>query len=90
MCGRMPVVTSILLSAINSSRVPIVEPCTRSGLKKILVSSALPGLSPDVVPQITSVPPGFNALIECDQVAAPTVSITASTRSGSRAPIGKA
>ena len=41
------------------------------------------------MPQITSVPPGFRALIECDQVAAPTVSITASTRSGSRAPIGR-
>ena len=31
-------------------------------------------------------PPGRSDLSECDQVAAPTVSITASTRSGSRAP----
>ena len=31
-------------------------------------------------------PPGRSAFSECDQVASPTVSITASTRSGSRAP----
>ena len=35
---------------------------------------------------MTSVPPGRSDLTECDQVAAPTVSITASTRCGSRAP----
>ena len=89
MCGRTPVAASIRTREISSSRVPITEPITRSGLKKILVSSAFGGLSPDVAPQITWVPPGFNALIECDQVAAPTLSMTASTRSGSRAPAGK-
>ena len=68
----------------------MVEPITRSGLKKILVSSARLGSAPEVVPLSTSVPPGRSALIECDQVAAPTVSITASTRSGSRAPDAKA
>ena len=31
-------------------------------------------------------PPGFSDLIECDQVALPTVSNAASTRSGRRAP----
>ena len=35
------------------------------------------------------VPPGLSELTECDQVAAPTVSMTASTRSGSRAPGSK-
>ena len=35
---------------------------------------------------MTTTPPGLSELIECDQVAAPTVSITASTRSGSRSP----
>ena len=52
----------------------MVEPTTRSCLKKILVSSALGGASPDVAPQMTIVPPGRRALTECDQVAAPTVS----------------
>ena len=41
------------------------------------------------MPLITKVPPGRSALIEWDQVAAPTVSITASTRSGSRVPVAK-
>ena len=35
-------------------------------------------------------PPGRSDFSECDQVASPTVSITASTRSGSRAPVSKA
>jgi hypothetical protein len=35
---------------------------------------------------MTIAPPGLSELTECDQVAAPTVSITASTRSGSRSP----
>ena len=39
--------------------------------------------------ETTTVPPGRSDLSECDQVAAPTVSITASTRSGSRAPDSK-
>ena len=43
------------------------------------------GFGPLVVRETTSVPPGRSDLIECDQVAAPTVSMTASTRSGSRA-----
>ena len=34
-------------------------------------------------------PPGRSDRIECDQVAAPTVSMTASTCSGSRAPDSK-
>ena len=39
-------------------------------------------------PETTITPPGFSAFIECAQVASPTVSKTASTRSGSRAPLG--
>ena len=31
-------------------------------------------------------PPGLSDLQQCDQVASPTVSMTPSTRSGSRAP----
>ena len=65
--------------------MPIVEPTTLSCRKNTRVSPA-GGSAPLVAPEITSVPPGFNAFSECSQVAAPTVSITASTRSGSRAP----
>ena len=54
------------------------------------VSSALSGLEPEVAPQITRVPPGRSDLTECDQVAAPTVSMTASTLSGTRSPVGTA
>ena len=43
-----------------------------------------------MAPETTSVPPGFSALRLWLQVAAPTVSITASTRSGRRAPGSKA
>ncbi len=39
---------------------------------------------------MTSVPPGFSERTEWPQVASPTVSITASTRSGSRAPVSNA
>ena len=39
---------------------------------------------------MTIAPPGLSDFSECDQVASPTVSITASTRSGSRAPDAKA
>ena len=39
---------------------------------------------------MTSLPPGLSERIECPQVASPTVSMTASTRSGSRAPDSKA
>ena len=86
----MPASTTKRASRSSSSRVPIVEPTTRSCLKKILVSSALAGASPEVAPEMTTVPPGRRLLTECDQVAAPTVSITASTRSGSRAPLSNA
>ncbi len=48
------------------------------------VSSACEGRSPLVAPEMTSVPPGRSDLMLCDQVAAPTVSMTASTRCGSR------
>jgi hypothetical protein len=43
-----------------------------------------------VEPETTSVPPGRRARSECFQVASPTVSITASTRSGSLAPLSNA
>ena len=45
---------------------------------------------PLVAPETTSLPPGLSARIECFQVASPTVSSTASTRSGRRAPVSKA
>ncbi len=73
------------ISRSSSSRVPIVDPTTDSCRKNTRLSSA-GGASPEVAPVTTSVPPGFSDLIECAQVALPTVSITASTRSGSRAP----
>ena len=73
----------------SSSRVPMVEPTTRSCRKNTLLSSAA-GASPLVAPQTTMVPPGRRDLTECAHVASPTVSITASTRSGSRAPDSKA
>ena len=88
--GRSPVTTSRASSRRSSSTLPMVEPITRNGLKKIRVSSADVGSAPEVVPETTTVPPGRSALIECDQVAAPTVSITASTGSGSRCPLGNA
>ena len=86
----MPASTTNRASRASSSRVPIVDPTTRSCLKKILVSSALAGASPEVAPEMTTVPPGRRLFTECDQVAAPTVSITASTRSGRRAPLSNA
>ena len=65
--------------------MPIVAPTTESSRKKIRWSSA--GLaSPDVAPATTIVPPGRSERTEWDHVAAPTVSITASTRRGRRAP----
>ena len=45
--------------------------------------------TPLVDPETTMMPPGFNERIECAQEASPTVSNTASTRSGSRSPFGK-
>src|SRR5580693_8240742 len=67
----------------------MVDPATDSWVKKIRVSSA-GGASPLVAPQITIRPPGRRDRTECAQVAWPTVSITTSTRSGSRAPASKA
>ncbi len=54
------------------------------------VSSACEGRSPLVAPEMTRVPPGLSDFTEWDQVAAPTVSMTASTRCGSRAPVSTA
>ncbi len=64
----------------------MVEPTTFSSRKKMRVSSACVGRSPLVAPEMTRVPPGRSDFTEWDQVAAPTVSMTASTRCGSRAP----
>ena len=84
--GRAPVASSIVTREASSSRVPMVEPMTLSWRKKIRVSSASSSLGPEVVPEITILPPGRRERIECDQVALPTVSMTASTLIGSRAP----
>ena len=65
--------------------VPIVEPITRNCWKNTRFNSA-GGLKPLVAPAHTMVPPGRSERSECAQVASPTVSITASTRSGNRAP----
>src|SRR5450759_2157151 len=81
MIGEIPWLTTKFANRSSSVRVPIVDPTTRSCLKKILVSSALAGASPDVAPDMTTVPPGLSELIEWDQVATPTVSSTASMRS---------
>lgn len=43
-----------------------------------------------MAPAITTEPPGLRDFRECDQVASPTVSMTTSTRSGSRSPVGSA
>ena len=72
----------------SSSRVPIVDPMTESCRKNTRVSSA-GGAAPVVAPATTTDPPGLSDLIEWLQVAAPTVSITRSTRSGRRAPASK-
>ena len=89
MTGRTPVFTSIAISDSSSDRVPIVEPTTDSCRKKTRLRSA-GGFGPLVAPQTTIVPPGARDFSECDQVASPTVSITASTRFGSRASGSKA
>ena len=70
--------------------MPIVEPITDSWRKKIRVSSASSRSGPDVVPEVMIRPPGRSDRTECDQVAFPTVSITASAFSGSRAPLSNA
>jgi len=66
----------------------MVEPTTESWVKNTRVSSA-GGASPLVAPQITIRPPGLSERTECAQVACPTLSITTSTRSGSRSPVPK-
>ncbi len=48
--------------------------------------SSAGGFIPLVAPHTTIRPPGRSDLSEWSQVASPTLSITASTRSGSRAP----
>ena len=68
-------------------RVPIVEPMIESCLKNTCVRPASSTLGPDVVPLMTMRPPGRSERMEWVQVARPTVSITASTRTGSRAPV---
>jgi hypothetical protein len=87
--GRTPVCSQKLATRPSWSRVPMVEPVTDSWVKKILVSSA-GDASPLVAPQITIRPPGRRDRTEWAQVARPMVSMTTSTRSGSRAPGAKA
>src|SRR4051794_30961827 len=87
--GLVPVASRKLTSWPSSARVPIVEPTTRSWRKKMRLSSVDSGLGPLVAPLITTIPPGRSERREWFQVAAPTVSITASTRSGRRAPDSK-
>ncbi len=84
--GRTPLVAHSRSSRSSSSRVPMVEPRTRSCRKNTRWSSA-EGAWPVVAPDTTTVPPGRSARNEWPQVASPTVSMTASTRSGSRAPL---
>ena len=48
------------------------------------VSNASSRSAPDVVPEVTTTPPGRSDRIECAQVALPTVSMTASTVRGRR------
>ena len=83
--GRTSRSTHSRTSRSSSSRVPIVEPTTESCRKNTRFRPA-GGSPPDVAPEITSVPPGFSDFSEWSHVAAPTVSATTSTRSGSRAP----
>ena len=68
----------------------MVEPMTCSWRKKIRVSSASSTLRVRrSCRETTILPPGRSDRIEWDQVALPTVSITASTLTGSRAPDSK-
>ena len=67
----------------------MVDPTIRSWRKNTRFRSA-GGFGPLVAPDTTIVPPGRSALSEWLHVAAPTVSNTASTRSGSRAPLSNA
>src|SRR4051812_4539420 len=61
MTGRTPVSRQKLASRSSSSRVPIVEPTTRSWRKKIRLSSVADGFGPEVAPEMTTVPPGRSA-----------------------------
>ena len=63
----------------------MVEPITRSCRKKIRFSSVDPGVGPGGRPRDHHRAAGLQRAQRVVQVAAPTVSITASTRSGSRA-----
>ena len=83
--GRTPVCSQKRARRASWPTVPMVVPVTDSWVKKIRVSSA-GGASPLVAPQITIRPPGLRERTECAQVAWPTLSMTTSTRSGSRAP----
>src|SRR5450755_4419166 len=87
--GRVPVCSQNWSRRPSSPRVPIVEPITESCRKKTRCSSA-GGAWPLVAPEITIRPPGLSDFTECDHVASPTVSITTSTRSGSRVPVSNA
>jgi hypothetical protein len=87
--GRTPDCSQNLSSRASWSRVPIVEPTMDSWVKKTRFRSA-GGTAPLVAPLITTRPPGRSERSECAQVASPTVSMTPSTRSGSRAPVSNA
>src|SRR5450759_1828176 len=87
--GRTPVTSRKLISRSSSARVPMVDPTTSNWRKNTRLRSAF-GLGPLVAPETTSRPPGRSDRSECDQVASPTVSSTASTRSGNRAPASSA
>ena len=87
--GRMPVAWHIARAAASSSRVPMVEPITDSWRKKTRVSSARRvgpgGRAGDDDPSAGLAASAASAT----RSPAPTVSITTSTRSGSRAPDSK-
>ena len=59
--GLDPLLDDELREPLQSSRVPMVEPMTRSGGRRSGSGSALGGASPEVTPQMTMVPPGLSA-----------------------------
>ena len=73
-------------SRSSSSRVPIVEPTTDSWRKNTRLSSAAADRRRSSRRRRRACRPAAATCSECAHVASPTVSITASTRSGSRAP----
>src|SRR5690606_30475922 len=83
--GRIPASCTNSNSEASSSRVPMVDPTTRNCRKNTRCSSAFAS-GPLVDPETTTTPPGLSDFSECDHVALPTVSNTASTRCGNRAP----